>query len=65
MTFKVEEPLADIYPEKAIRKLTIATTMANRYRSAVSEGVDGNTLLLSRLTRARAQERDSSCAASG
>jgi len=58
MSFKVEEPLAELYPEKAIRNLTIATTMPNRYRTAISESIEKNTLILSRPTRSRALERD-------
>ena len=58
MAFKVEEPLTELYPEKAIRSLTLATTMPNRYRAAISEGHRKESLVLSRLTRNRAAERE-------
>jgi hypothetical protein len=58
MVFKVEEALARLYPEEAIRNLTIARTMPNRYRAAVSEGNLKDALILSRLTRTRAIERE-------
>jgi hypothetical protein len=58
MVFKVEEPLTQLYPEDAIRSLTIARTMPNRYRAAISEGSQKDALILSRLTRTRAAERE-------
>ena len=39
MIFKIEQPLTQLYREEAIRSLTIAGTLPNRYRAAVSETI--------------------------